>query len=225
VGMLSYGPVPPKGSTYCDISGRSGYGRFSAGFPSFSQYLNDEAAPGLSVSTSTVAFAVQDGVAAGAAQRVDVRNSAAAAVAYTVTKSAPWITLSATSGSATAAAPGTFNVSVNPAFLTTPGTFEGIVTVTAGALAPLNVTVRATVTFTQAGAAVSVTPSPVIETQPDADGYTFFYTLRVDETVGVAARITRLTIDGVDRSADIDSFLTRTRCRRLAGWACRCGRG
>jgi uncharacterized protein (TIGR03437 family) len=206
VGMLSYGPVRPKGQTYCDIAGRSGYGRFSAGFPSFSQYLNDEAAPGLSVSTSTVAFAVQDGVAAGAAQRVDVRNSAAAAVAYTVTKSAPWITLSAVSGSATAAVPGTFNVSVNPALLTTPGTFEGIVTVTAGALAPLNVTVRATVTFTQAGAAVSVAPSPVIETQPDADGFTFFYTLRVDETVGVAARITKLTIDGADRSADIVSF-------------------
>lgn len=206
LGQLSYGPVPPKGLTYCDIAGRSAYGRFSVGFPAYSQYLNDEAAPGLSVSTSTLAFSVQDGVAAGAAQRLDVRNSAATAVAYTVTRSVPWITLSATSGSATAAVPGTLNVSVNPALLTSPGTFEGIVTVTAGALAPLNVTVRTTVTFTQAGAAVSVAPSPVIETQPDADGYTFFYTLRVDETVGVAARITKLVIDGTDRSADIIGF-------------------
>ncbi len=206
LGQLSYGPVPPKGLTYCDIAGRSAYGRFSVGFPAYSQYLNDEAAPGLSVSTSTLAFSVQDGVSATAAQRLDVRNSAAAAVAYTVTKSVPWITLSAVSGAATSAVPGTLNVSVNPALLTSPGTFEGIVTVTAGALAPLNVTVRATVTFTQAGAAVSVAPSPVIETQPDADGYTFFYTLRVDETVDVAARITRLAIDGVDRSADIIGF-------------------
>jgi uncharacterized protein (TIGR03437 family) len=206
LGVLSYGPVPPPGRSYCDIQGRGGYGRFSAALPSISQFLNSDPAPGLSVSSSNFAFTVQNGVAAPASQRLDIRNSAATAASYTLSKSVPWINLSATSGSATSAAPGTVTVSINPALLTTPGVFEGTVTVTSGSLAPINVTIRATVTFNQSGAVISVIPSPVIETPPDEDGYNLFYTLRIDETAGVAARITRLVIDGVDRSSDIVPF-------------------
>ena len=206
VGVLSHGPVPGPGQTYCDIQGRGSYGRFSAALPAVTQFLNDETAPGLSVSATSFAFTAADGVVAPGPQRLEIRNSAATAASYTVTKSVPWITLSATSGSATSATAGVVTVSVNPALLGTPGVYDGIVTVASGSLAPLNVSVRATVTFNQSAAVVTVDPNPVYETTPDADGYTMFYSLRVDETAGVPARITRLVIDGTDRSADIVAF-------------------
>ena len=206
IGVLSYGPIPGPGQTYCDIQGRSGYGRFGTAFPAISQYLNDEAAPGLSVSATSFAFTVQDGAATPGAQRVEVRNSGAGTSGYNVGRSAGWIALSATVGTSSAATPGTFTIGVDPGQLTAPGTYEGVVTVTSGSLAPLNISVRATVGFTQAAGAITVSPNPVIETTPDEEGYNLFYTLRIDETVGVAARITRLVIDGSDRSADIVNF-------------------
>lgn len=205
VGTLSYGPVPPRGLTFCDIQGQSGYGRFNVAFPAYAQYLNDSAAPGLSVSVNALNFSIANGVA-DATQRLEIRNSATTPVTYTLTKSVPWINLSAATGTTTSATPGAVTVSVNPSLLTTPGTFEGIIAVTSGSLAPLNVTVRVTVGFNQSGAVISVAPNPVLESLPDEDGFTIFYSLRVDETAGVAARITRMVIDGADRSADIVSF-------------------
>jgi hypothetical protein len=50
---------------------------------------------------------------------------------------------------------------------------------------------------------VSVEPSPVYEQAPDADGYTWFYTVRVSETAGTATTVKSFTIDSDDYSDSI----------------------
>ena len=52
----------------------------------------------------------------------------------------------------------------------------------------------------------SVTPNPVFQQAPDANGYTFFYTLRLSEIAGTAATLTGFTIAGTDYSSDIPSW-------------------
>jgi hypothetical protein len=58
------------------------------------------------------------------------------------------------------------------------------------------------------GSAVTATvqPSPVYQQALDADGYAWFYTLRLTETAGVATKLTGFTIDGSDYSAQIPAF-------------------
>ncbi len=52
----------------------------------------------------------------------------------------------------------------------------------------------------------SVAPNPVFQQAPDANGYTFFYTLRLSEIAGTAATLTGLAIAGTDHSSDIQSW-------------------
>jgi len=52
----------------------------------------------------------------------------------------------------------------------------------------------------------SVVPNPVFQQTPDADGYTFFYTLRLSEIAGTAATLTGFTIAGTDYSSSIQSW-------------------
>jgi uncharacterized protein (TIGR03437 family) len=52
----------------------------------------------------------------------------------------------------------------------------------------------------------SVAPSPVFQQVPDADGYNFFYTVRLSEIAGTAATLTGYTIAGGDYSSDIQSW-------------------
>ncbi len=52
----------------------------------------------------------------------------------------------------------------------------------------------------------SVDPSPVYRKAPDADGYAFFFTLRLAETAGTPTTLTGFTMDGYDYSAQIAAF-------------------
>lgn len=52
----------------------------------------------------------------------------------------------------------------------------------------------------------SVSPNPVFEEEPDADGYSWFYTLTLTEMAGNPTTLTGFTIDGADYSGQIQNF-------------------
>ena len=68
--------------------------------------------------------------------------------------------------------------------------------------------VAVTVSVPTASSAIipSVAPNPVYEEDPDSDGYSWFYTVRLTEIAGVSTTINRFSIDGNDYSADIDTW-------------------
>lgn len=206
IGILSNGPVPPRGQSYCDIQGSGGYGRFANAFESISQYLNDQEAPSLSASVNTLTFSLRDGIASPSSQRFEVRTSSQTPVMFSVSSGAPWLRVASNSGASTANVAAAVIVSIDALALTAPGTFEGIITITSGSLAPINIAVRANVGFSQSAVVITINPNPVYQSQPDEDGFSYFYTLRIDETSGVPARITGLRIDGVIYDSEIFNF-------------------
>lgn len=74
--------------------------------------------------------------------------------------------------------------------------------------APSSSSVIITVTVPMASSAVvpSVVPNPVYEQEADADGYSWFYKVRLTEVAGVPTTVTNFQIDGNDYSADIASW-------------------
>ncbi|MFB3814850.1 MAG: beta strand repeat-containing protein [Terriglobales bacterium] len=112
------------------------------------------ALPNLSVTPASLSFSYQIGNAAPAAQNVSV-SSSGAALNYTITKSAAWLSASPTSGST----PGTVAVSVNPGGLAA-GTYTGTVTVASTGAANTPRTVGVTLTVTAAPVAPNLQVSP-----------------------------------------------------------------
>jgi subtilase family serine protease len=52
----------------------------------------------------------------------------------------------------------------------------------------------------------SVTPNPVYQQAPDANGATFFFTIQLNETAGVATTVTGLTLNGTSYAGSIAGF-------------------
>jgi hypothetical protein len=57
---------------------------------------------------------------------------------------------------------------------------------------------------------VSVTPNPVYQQAPDANGATFSFTVQLSETAGVATTVTGFTFDGVSFASSIEQFFGST---------------
>ena len=57
---------------------------------------------------------------------------------------------------------------------------------------------------------VSVTPDPVYQQAPDANGATFSFTVKLSETAGVATKVTGFTFDGVGFANSIAQFFGST---------------
>jgi hypothetical protein len=104
--------------------------------------VTNPAAPNLTVSPGTLSFSYQIGGTSPTAQNVSI-GSTGAALSYTVSTSASWLTASPASGTT----PGTLSIGINTTGLTA-GTYNGSVTVTAGSAgnSPQQVSVTLTVT-------------------------------------------------------------------------------
>jgi uncharacterized protein (TIGR03437 family) len=78
---------------------------------------------------------------------------------------------------------------------------------------PSSSSVTVTVTVPTANSAVipSVVPNPVYQQAADADGYSWFYTVRLAEIAGVATTLTGFSIDTNDDSASIASWFGSSR--------------
>ncbi len=71
-------------------------------------------------------------------------------------------------------------------------------------------TVTVTVPTTSSAVVPSVTPNPVYQQAPDADGYAWFYTVRLNEIAGTATTLTGFSIAGTDHTADIPAWFGST---------------
>jgi hypothetical protein len=72
----------------------------------------------------------------------------------------------------------------------------------------------AIVTVTQPASRAAIIPTsvpdPVYQQPPDADGYTFFFTLTLTEVNGVGTSLTKFTFDGSDYSSQIANYFEAT---------------
>jgi uncharacterized protein (TIGR03437 family) len=68
--------------------------------------------------------------------------------------------------------------------------------------------VSVTVSVPQAASAVvpSVTPDPVYEQKPNADGYSWFFTVTLTDQTSTGTTLTGFTINGADETSNIDNF-------------------
>ncbi len=207
-GTLSYGPIVPSGSSICSFQTQgSAYGRFSAAYPAYKPFLEDEAAPALSLSSTSLSFNIDAGAfVSNSSYTVTLTATSPTPVAFTATPSAPWLQVRSSATQVSSAAPATLTITMDPAYFTAAGTQTASVRVTSGTLVPLVVNVTANIVNRDSRVTLSVNPTPVLQSDPDADGYTFFYTLVAAETSGIATTITALSIDGVDFSGNIASW-------------------
>jgi uncharacterized protein (TIGR03437 family) len=77
-----------------------------------------------------------------------------------------------------------------------------------GSFTPASTALTLTVSQVSVGSAVapSVVPDPVYQQTPDAQGYSYFFTIRLTETAGVATTLTGFTFNGQSESQYITSF-------------------
>jgi uncharacterized protein (TIGR03437 family) len=204
-GTLSYGPVPPSGRTVCDLRQQTaGYGRFSSAFTAYRPFLEDESAPALSLSTNAVTFNVDSGNITGAASvNVTLSSASATAATFTLTPSDSWLRARSNLTQVRAGSPAVITLEIDPRGFTSAGTQTGNLRVSSGTLVPLTINVTVNVVNRESQVSLAVSPNPVLQSDPDADGFTFFYTLSAAESAGVATQLTSLSIDGTDFSSRI----------------------
>ncbi|MBZ5621265.1 MAG: Ig-like domain repeat protein [Acidobacteriia bacterium] len=69
-----------------------------------------------------------------------------------------------------------------------------------------SITVTVTLPTTTSAIVPSVVPNPVYEQQPDADGFTWFFTVRLSEIAGVATTLTDFTFAGTSLASRIQEL-------------------
>ena len=211
-GVLSYGPITPSGRSICDFPTQTAaYGRFSNAYPAYRPFLEDEAAPALSLSNSTVVFNVESGAFIGpSSSTVSLSSTSTTPTPFTLTSSAPWIIATTSTNQVQAGTPANLTITINRTFFTTSGIQTGTVRVASGTLVPLTINVTANITIRESRVILSVNPNPVLQSDPDPDGFTFFYSVNAAETAGVATQLTSLSIDGTDYSSRILDWFEST---------------
>ena len=65
------------------------------------------------------------------------------------------------------------------------------------------IVINASLPTTNSAVVLSVTPNPVYQGTPDADGFSWFYTVRLSEAAGIGTTITDFTIDGQSYASQI----------------------
>jgi uncharacterized protein (TIGR03437 family) len=69
-----------------------------------------------------------------------------------------------------------------------------------------SVTVSVAVPTATSAVIPSIVPNPVYEGTPDAEGYSWFYTVQLSEVAGASTTLTGFSIDGTDYSSSIANF-------------------
>jgi hypothetical protein len=75
---------------------------------------------------------------------------------------------------------------------------------------PVTVNVSVTVMARPSSVSVTVTPNPVYQTTPDADGNSWFFTVRCSEQAGAGTQLTGFKIGGQDYSSQLAAFFGTT---------------
>ncbi len=203
-GTLTSGPVIPAGSTICDIKANGTYGRFSNAYAAIRPYLEDSILP-MTGTPSSLKFQVTDGVVAAPAQQsVLITTQSGSPVAFTARGNQGWLTVPS-GGTASASSPATLAIAIDPALLTEPGTYYGLVSLNSSSAGPVSISIQVDVSLTHLPVSLVVTPNPVFQQVPDANGNQWSCTLRLTETAGVAGKITGFKIDSADYSSQLQN--------------------
>ena len=168
VGALTYGP----GGDACSTSPfTAGYGRFSVAYPALSSYLSPPTGSTSAVTVTAAPTSIKApwtiGGAAPATQTIQVTTSSSTAVSLTLKANQPWITLSASTLSVTAAKPGSFVVTLGVQTFNSASTNTGSITITGSGISQ---TLAVEVDVTAPASAVKGGPVSVIPLVFDGAG-------------------------------------------------------
>jgi uncharacterized protein (TIGR03437 family) len=206
VGTLTGGPVVPAGQE-CSVKSAI-YGRFTNAFPAIDKlYLQDGPPTTVSADAASLNFQVIDGVGAGPSQqKVGLTTPAAAPLGYTVLASRSWIKVVPSTDRVSAGSPASLAVSIDPAGITTPGSYSGSITVTLATGSSVSIPVAATIVVTRSNVSVSISPNPVYEfADPSGTGSVWIFTVTVQEHAGVKTRITGFKVDSSDLTVSMQN--------------------
>ncbi len=131
-------------------------------------------------------------------QTVTLTTDSPGQITYKLRADAPWIQLSATTGTISKKAPAQVQISLDPTKLTQPDEYSSTVTILTGAAAPQFINVGAEVTTSQSNVQPAISPNPVILT-----GGLWNFTVQLVETGGAATTVTAIKVNGNDYSSSI----------------------
>jgi uncharacterized protein (TIGR03437 family) len=211
VGTLTAGP-DTTGTSACAVTPLAYYGRFSKAYADYIPFLED-ASSMLTVSPTSLAFSVTDGVAAETSKVVTLTTGSTTPISFTTATNRAWMNVSS-GGTLSAAAPATVTVTLDPTQLTTAGTFNGFVTITPAAGSAVNLVVTVSVARSQSNVSMSFSPNPVYYSETSKR---WNYSLTFSESAGVDTRVSSLKVD--DYEALGSSFsLAGLGSVTLSGW-------
>lgn len=197
-GTLTYGP-DLSNDQLCLASFAVGYGKFSNTYQYLQDYLEDRPFSVVLPSASAVQFTgLNHAIVGNGSQTVTLTVASAAPVSFGLRTDVPWVQLSPSSGTVSASAPATIQVSVNPKYFLQSDTYTTPVAILSGAADPQYLNVQVAMKIETSNVAVSAVPNPVPE-----NGTTWQLTLQLTETNGAATALTAVKIDGTDYSANI----------------------
>jgi hypothetical protein len=204
VGTLTYGPASPD-LTACQIHPFvAGYGRFSNAYSHLRDYLENLPAAQVVPAPTDVKFKVTNQTVSDP-QRVTLTTLSPGAITYKLRADAPWIQLSAITGTLSNKSPGQVQISVDPTKFDQPGDFSSTVTILTGAAAPQFINVTADVSASQSNVQAAINPNPVVQA-----GGLWNFTVRLVETGGAATTVTAIKVNGIDYSSSIMGWFGAT---------------
>jgi hypothetical protein len=178
----------------------AGYSRFSVTYSQVSDYLENLPADQVKPDKANLSFTIVNH-AAPAGQTVQLSTQSASQATYKLRADAPWIKLSAATGTVTAKGAVPVTISVDAAQLDQPGQYAGTVTILSGAAPPQFINVAVTSRLDQSNVIPAITPNPVVQS-----GGQWNFQIRLQETAGAATRITGIKVNGTDYSTSISDW-------------------
>ncbi len=205
VGALTYGPNV-DGTVACAGGDEGGYGKFSLAYAALSGYFEDLPFSIVSPSVASIQFQGVNGtISNSSSQTVQLTTQTASPVEFKLRADAPWIQVSAASGTVSATAPYALTITVDPHSMTQSDTYAGTVTILSGAAPPQYLNVSVNMSIQGSNVVVSASPNPVVP-QQGPNGLEWSMNLQLKEINGVATTVTGLKIDTTDYSADIPEW-------------------
>lgn len=202
VGSLTYGPGLP-GEELCAAGDYGAYGKFSVAYNALSNYFENLPAAIVKPSQDTVRFTGLNGqIAGGTSQTIQLTTDAASPEEFKIRTDAGWVQAVAGSGTVSSGVPTRLTITIMPGYLTGNQTYSTTVAILSGAAPPQYVNVKADMRADRSNVAPSASPNPVRA----ADGARWTVNLTLEETAGVATKVTGFKIDAIDYSSQIAAF-------------------
>ena len=204
VASASYAQIFSDG-TVCRINPQgTGYSRFSVTYDAVKDYLENLPADNVLPGKSTLAFTVNNHVSS-APQIATLTTQAANPIGFKLRADAPWIQLSAITGTVSGRTPATVAISADATKLPQAGQYTSTVTILSAAAPPQFITVTVNVTLSQSAVVASITPNPATQ-----NGGQWSFQINLAETGGAATHVTGVKFNGSDYTPNLKTWFGTT---------------